>query len=212
MNPGRAGIRNDDPGRTENRQAADNAEPPIERLGRKRLAARDGNLDFSIASVSALGRDLANGIANHLSRYRIDRGFARRNRKTGTRHRADSFASPEHNAAVARAEAYGGTNKRSVRHVGIVPRILDDTGGRRVFILPRHRQGETRPFAARQFHLDRIGEFAGHQSRKSRLRGGGSASAGGPSPAQRALLLRHAAFFSPTVQSRHYRSNAVRLP
>jgi hypothetical protein len=48
--PGRAGIRHDDAGGAEDRQAADDAEPAVERLGGERCAAGDRDLDLDIAA------------------------------------------------------------------------------------------------------------------------------------------------------------------
>jgi len=62
-----------------------------------------------------------------------------------------------------------------------------------------------RALAARQRHRDWIGKFSGHERGKSRFRRGGGAGASSPAPAQRPLLFRHVASFSPVIASRHYR-------
>ena len=58
MDPGRAGIRHDDPGGAEDRQAADNAEPAVERLGGERCAAGNGDLDLGVGGVGQRRRRL----------------------------------------------------------------------------------------------------------------------------------------------------------
>ena len=61
VDPGRAGIRHDDAGGAEDREAADDAEPAIERLGGERFAAGDRDLDLDIAARLRRGRDLGDG-------------------------------------------------------------------------------------------------------------------------------------------------------
>lgn len=53
MDPGRAGIRDDDARGSENRQAADDAEPRIERLLRQQFATFDGNLYLEVRPLPA---------------------------------------------------------------------------------------------------------------------------------------------------------------
>ena len=95
MDPGRAGIGHDDAGGAEDRQSADDAEPPVEGLGGQRLAAGNGDLDLDIAGIAVRGGDLGNGLAQHLARHGVDGGLARRNGKAGPRHRAHALAGAE---------------------------------------------------------------------------------------------------------------------
>ena len=88
--------------------------------------------------------------------------------------------------------------------IGIVAGILDNSGGRGVFVLPRQRQGEARALAARQRHFDRIGKVAGDERGKCRLRRRRGAGAGSPAPAQRAILPLHHFPFSPARRQRHH--------
>ena len=106
MDPGRAGIGDYDAGGAEDRQAADDAEPAVERLGGERLAAGDRDLDLDIAARLGGGRDLGDGGGDHLARHRIDRGFARRNGEARPRHDADPFAGAEDDTAARRSPAY----------------------------------------------------------------------------------------------------------
>src|SRR5215469_8065171 len=83
VDPGRARIWHDNTGRAENRQAADDAEPCIDRLGRERRAAGYGNLDLGIGSASIRCRDLFDRLADHAARHRIDRRLTRRTASPG---------------------------------------------------------------------------------------------------------------------------------
>ena len=58
VDPGRAGIGHDDAGGAEDRQSADDAEPPVQGLGGERLAAGNGDLDLDVAGVAVRGGDL----------------------------------------------------------------------------------------------------------------------------------------------------------
>ena len=204
VDPGRTGIRHDDAGGAENRQAADYAQSCVEGLRRKRLAARNGKFDFGVGSAPSDQGSLGNGVGDHTARHRIDRRFAWRDWKSGERDRADTHSGAKDDAATERAEPHGRADECAMRYVGIVAGVLDHAGGRRVVIDARHGERKTRPLAARQRHLDRVGKFAGHERGESRLRRRGGASAGGPAPAQGALLFGHAVFFSPVIVTRHY--------
>ena len=59
MDPGRAGIGDDNAGGAEDRQPADNAEPRVQRLRRHLLAIRNGNLDLDIGRAPERARDFA---------------------------------------------------------------------------------------------------------------------------------------------------------
>ena len=63
MNPGRARIGHDDAGGAEDRQAADDAEPAVERFRRQRFAAGNGNLDLDIGGAAGRGGDFGDGVA-----------------------------------------------------------------------------------------------------------------------------------------------------
>ena len=78
MNPSRARIGHDDAGGAEDRQAADDAEPAVERLRRQRFAAGNRNLDVRIGGAAGRGGDFGDGVGDHAARHRIDGGLARR--------------------------------------------------------------------------------------------------------------------------------------
>ena len=80
MDPGRARIGHDDAGGAEDRQAADDAEPAVERLRRERFAAGNGDLDLGVGGAAGRGGDFGDGVADHAARHRIDGGLARRQR------------------------------------------------------------------------------------------------------------------------------------
>ena len=65
MDPGRAGIGHDDAGGAEDRQAADDAEPAVERLRGQRFAAGNGDLDLGIGRAAGGGGDFGDGVADH---------------------------------------------------------------------------------------------------------------------------------------------------
>ena len=72
VDPGRAGIGNDDPCRAEDREPADDAEAAVQSLGGKRLSAGNGDLDLDIALVAIGLRDLFDRRAHHLPRHGVD--------------------------------------------------------------------------------------------------------------------------------------------
>ena len=208
MDPGRAGIRNDDAGGAEDRQAADDAEPSVERLGGECFAARYGDFDLGIGGAAVSGGDFSDSVAHHAPRHRIDRRLARRNRKSRPCYGADAFAGAKRHAVARPAEPHRRDDERAVRHVGIVAGVLDHACARRIPSPVCHRQRKAWPLAARQCHLDRIGKFAGDERGKRRLRRGGGAGAGGPSPAQWPFLALHMssfnhASFNPARCNRH---------
>ena len=57
MHPGRAGIGDHDPGRAEDREAADDAEPAVGGPPRQDLAARDRDRDLEVAGIALVARD-----------------------------------------------------------------------------------------------------------------------------------------------------------
>ena len=205
MDPGRAGIGHDDAGGAEDRQSADDAEPPVEGLGGQRLAAGNGDLDLDVAGIAVGGGNLGNGFAQHLARHGVDGGLARRNGKARPRHRAHAFAGTEADAASARGAADRGEDQRPVGDVGIVAGILHHAGRRRAVAQRRGGQREGRMLPARQGHLDRIGKLAGQQRLIGRLGGRRGAGAGGPAVAERAVVGCHAPRYSADNPFRHCR-------
>jgi len=189
MNPGRAGIRDDDSGRAEDGKAADDAKTRAHRACGQRLAAGNRNLHLDVNCVSRAG-DFRDGVADHPARHGIDRRLPRRNRQAGTRHGADAFSCAKDNASTRRCSADRREHQRPMRHVGVVAGILDDAGGRGMFILSRDGEREGRPLAFGQCHFHGIGEFAREQRRIGGLRRRSGARARGPASAQRGIAHR----------------------
>ena len=187
--PGRAGIGNDDSGGSQDRQAADDAEPRVHGAPSQCLAVLDRDLDDGIGRTGMNGRHLGDRLADHPARYRIDRRLAHRHRQAGQRHHADARAGTEDDAAAGGAETHGRAHQGAVGDVGIVAGILDHAGGGRVAVQPGFGQGEARPLAARQGDLDRIGEAAAEQGVERRLGRRRRAASRGPAAAQRTCLF-----------------------
>ena len=193
VDPGRAGIRHHyDAGGAEDRQAADDAEPPIERAFGKPRAVLDADLDLDIpgepvATATNLVCYLGYGGCDHAARHRIDGGLAGRHRQARPRHRPDPLAGPEGDAAAGRAGPHGRQHQRAVGDVGIVAGVLDDARGRGVVVAPRERQRKCRALSARQRDLDRVRKDAGEQRRIGGRGGGGRTGAGSPAAAAAAL-------------------------
>ncbi len=209
--PGRAGIRHHDAGGAEDRQAAHDAQTPVEGLARRvprrrelRSRPRHRRLCARAATSSMAPRIMRRGTGLMAG---SPGGIAR----PGTRDRADARTGPEGDAAAGRAGPHGRHDQGAVGDVRIVARILDDPGAGRAGIAAaeRQRKGDTLP--ARQGHLDRIGKFAGQQRRKRRLGGRRGAGPGGPAPAQRAIrrgrLDCHGVAYSPWRRERHDRGS-----
>ena len=106
VDPGRAGIGNDDAGGAEDRQPADDAEPRIHGALGERLAAGDRDLDLDVAPAPGSRRDLGEIGADHRARHRVDRRLAGRQRQARAGHRADALAGAEARRRARRAEAH----------------------------------------------------------------------------------------------------------
>ena len=77
VDPGRAGIRHDDAGGAEDRQAADDAETTVQRPLGDLFAAGDRQFDDRVAGAAVQRGDLGDRGPDHLARDRIDRWLAR---------------------------------------------------------------------------------------------------------------------------------------
>ena len=184
IDPGGTGIGHDDAGRPQHRQAADNAEPSVERMLRHLLAAGNGNLDQRVSLDAKLPRRLGEVFPHHRARDRIDRGFADGERQTGPRHDADALPPPEGYAGARRIARDPGENGRAMRHVGIVARVLDDAGLGEIGAQFELTQREGDALAGGQRDFDRIGRRPAMQRDESRPRRRRGAGASRPTPAQ----------------------------
>ena len=97
-NPGGAGKGAYDTGRTENRNAAFDAETGVPCLQRDLRAIGNRNLDLDIPRPAERLRQIGNGALHHLARHRVDRRLAGRDRQAGLCHRADPLAAPKGHA------------------------------------------------------------------------------------------------------------------
>ena len=190
VNPGGAGEWNDDPGGSEDRKAADNTKPRIERLLSQGFAAGDRDLDEDVVQLCAKAfGGLADGMRDHSARDWIDRGLAGRNGKTRLGHHADPIAGAENNPRAKLAPADSRFDKHAVRDVRIVSCVLNDAGcsARSIGFADRH--SKRRPSAAGKLDLRYRGAFACDERLAGGARSSSGASPGRPASPQRRTLL-----------------------
>ena len=191
VNPGGAGEWNDDPGGSQDRKAADNAKPRIERLLSQRFAAWDRNVDEDIVQVYAKAfGGFADGERDHSARDGIDRRLAGRHRKTRLGHHTDPFAGAENNPRSKRASADSRLHNNAVRDVRIVSCVLDDAGCSTRAIGFADRHGEGWPSAAGKLDLGYRGAFSGDKRLAGGAGGCSRTSPCGPAPPQRLTSAR----------------------
>ena len=129
-NPGRAGIRHHDAGGAEDRQAADDAEPAVERLGGQPLAVLDRDLDLDVAGSPAPPRRTS-AMASRIIRRGTGLmagspgGIGEARAGDG----ADAGSGPEGDAAAGRRRPHRREHQCAVGDVRIVAGVLDDAGG-----------------------------------------------------------------------------------
>ena len=187
--PGRAGERMDDSRGAEDREAAFDPEPGIPRPLGELDAVGDRDRDLRICRRARLCRDLGDCRLHHLARHRVDRGLAGRDRQARSRHHADTRSGTEPDATPRRQSTHRREHQGQMRHIGIVARVLDDAGRRRLAAPLAPGEGKARPLALGQRNLDGIGKIAGQQRLKCRLSRRGRAGTGGPAAAQRPARL-----------------------
>lgn len=200
MDPGGAGKGNNDACCAEDGNAANNAEPAVQGFLRQFLAVADGNLDFEIGTFSG---HLSNRCFDHLARYGVDGGFSRWQGQARPCDGAHALAGLEGDAASRLTSSHRAFDQRTMGYVGIVTRILDDTGAGEVFTLFLGGEGKCRPRAAWKFDLDRVRKFAGQKGSAGRLRGGRRAGARGPAAAKGLSICFHMNFYSRDGFFRH---------
>jgi hypothetical protein len=184
VDPRAAGIRHDNAGRAEHRQAADDAEPGVHRLLGEVLAAgdRDGHDKIGGGCAIRLG-ELGERLGDHRARRRVDRRLADRQCQTWAGHGADPLAGAEMDTGAGRRPGKLGDDQRAMRDVGVVAGVLDDAGTRPAIALFGERQREFRGLAARQTDRNGIGETAGQQCLECGAGRGGGARPRRPAPA-----------------------------
>ena len=191
VDPGGAGIGDDDSGRAQDRQPADDAETAVQRPLGDLFPARDRQFDHDVTASAIKRGDLGDRRSDHLARHRVDRGLSGRQWQTGTGHRADALSGAKDDAAVRRGQADGCDDQRAVRDIGIVPGILDDAGARGVpanSLTARAKRGRAPPGSSTATGP----ETAGQQRLIRGAACGGGASSRGPAAPQRAIECRHA--------------------
>ena len=187
VNPGRARIGHDDAGGAEDRQAADDAEPPVGGAQGDFLSARHRDFDHGVgADAEPLG-DFGEIGADHRARRRIDGGLAGRQRQAGPGHRADALAGLENDPRARRRQAHRRHDQRAVGDVGIVARVLDDGGAGEIVAQFMGREREFRPEALGQRDRNRVGKRARQQRLEGGARRAAGAGAGRPSAPQRRI-------------------------
>ena len=188
--PSRAGVGDDDACGAEDGEPAEDAEARVPGLLSECLAARDRDLDHHVAAAVMLARHLGDGLAHHLAGLGVDGGLAGRKRKARLGHGPDTLARAKDNPAARGPFPHRRQHEGTVRHVGIVARILDDAGAREAGPQLLARKCEGGPLAAWQGDRDRIGEAAGQECRIGGLGGRGGTCPRGPAAAQGVALSR----------------------
>ena len=205
VDPGRAGIGHDDAGGAEDRQSADDAEPPVERLCGKRLAARDGDLDLDIARVPMRRADL--GDARRASSVRGTGLIAGSPGGTGRPGRV-TVPTPSPARKVTplpgAPRPHRGEDQRAMGHVGIVAGVLDHAGRRRAVASAVVASAKAGRLPPRQASTSTgSGNSPGQQRRKGGLGGRRGAGAGGPAAAEHLGFRCHAHRYKAPNGPRH---------
>ncbi len=180
VDPGRAGVGHHDARGPEDRQAAHDAEPAVQRPLGQLLAARDRDLHLGIRREAEPGRGFADGGPDHAARHGIDGGLARRKRQPGTRDPAHALTGPKQEARARGRWPNRRDHERAVRDIGVIPGVLDDAGAREALPPGRRGQCKGRPTAPWEQDLDRIGEASRVQSLEGGPRRRRGAGAGRP--------------------------------
>lgn len=146
--------------------------------------AGHGDFHHHVARAAARCGDLGDRRAHHLTRHRVDGGFAGRQRQSRSRHGADAVAGAELDAAAGCAKTHRRDDQRAMGDIGVIAGVLDDAGAGEAIAAFLHRQRKGRARAAGQQHRHRIGKFAGQQRTVGGAGCRGRAGAGGPAAAQ----------------------------
>ena len=174
------------PGRAEDRQAADDAEPAVQRALGDQRAARDGDLDLRVRRDAQSRRRLVGDRGpDHAARHGVDGRLAGRDRQAGARHRADALAGPEQ---LTPAPDGGGPHRGRGRGPHASRR------DRRPRLLPRRPGRSRRPRSAQR---QREGRARPARQRRSRPGRGSSAPCSAAKAARAAAVAQ-----APVVQPR----------
>ena len=184
VDPGGAGVRHHDAGGAQDGQPAEDAEPRVPGALRDLLAVVDRDLDRDVTGAVVRRRDSRDVLADHLPRYRVDRGLADLERQAGLGHRAHARAGAERDPGPGLAVPDGGADQGAVGDVRVVTGVLHHSclGVVLVELLDREREGRLLPLRQRDPY--RVRELAGEQCGVRRGGGRGRARAGGPAVPQ----------------------------
>ena len=167
----------DDAGRTEDGNAADNAEAGVEGLFCERLALRHGDHDGQTAAIITEAHDLFDVFADHAARDGVDGRSADRLVEPALRHAAHARAAVDRDAGCFRA-LDGCKHEGIVRDVRIVAAVLADGAGDGIGgshdLEHVQRQGD----ALWREQIDGSFFVAGQEHPGRRFRGGSGAGAG----------------------------------
>ena len=181
FDPRSAGIGDNDAGRAQDRNPAENAEARVPGFLGQSCATFDRYGHDDVAGCAMGGGGLVDRLADHLSRHRVDRGLAHRQGQAFASYRADPVAGAEDDAVACTGDFDIYLDKCAVGDVGIVSCILDDGCKSAVFSYSFPRQGKGRCFTFRQGDLHGVGEIARQKRGIGSLGGRRRASAGRPS-------------------------------
>src|SRR5258708_29376592 len=113
VDPGRAGIRDDDSSCAQDRKTAHNAQTRAERARRQRLSARNRYLHLDVHGVSRTG-DFREGVTDHPTRHGIDGGLPRWDRPGAAGGAAPTLSPPPNKTRPPACPTDGGEHQRTI--------------------------------------------------------------------------------------------------
>src|SRR6516225_4650506 len=186
MDPGSAGIGDNDARRAKDRQPSDDTQPRVHGFFGEPFTAGDRNRDGHIGRRGAvLARRLTQEVSDHRARRRIDRRLADRQLQPGTGYRADTFACDKADPRARLSPGDFGDDEGAMSDIGIVACILDNTGAGPSCPALRERERKTCYAAARQMDRDPVGKATNHPPAKCCTGSPTGPGAGRPTSAQR---------------------------
>jgi hypothetical protein len=200
MDPCRAGEWNDDSGRAEDGDPAEDTEPRVQGFFRQQFTTGDGDLHLQICHGS---RHFSDRRGNHLPGNWIDGGLPDRQRQACPRYRAHSLAGSEGDARTGAPFSYRADDKGAVGDVRVIARILDHAGSSKPFFALFHGKRKGRPLPSRQRHLDEPRKLAPKQRLTGSLAGRSRTGSRRPAAAQVLAFDIHDRFYNWAGRDRH---------
>ena len=185
MDPGGAGIGDDNSGGAKDGEPAHDAKTAVQRARGQSLAVGYGNFDRDVTGGGVLCGEGSDGGGDHLAWDWVDGGLAGRDGEARAGNRADAGAGTENYAGAGWRQSDGDADKCAMGNIRVVSRILHHRNGGGGAGLRPFGEGEGSGFSAGESDFHRVREMAGED------RGVGSfgrrrrASAGRPAAAQR---------------------------